>query len=149
MSHPKCSFDACQRPDTPVVILNGNNPSRQRVAFRPTCNYNLAEKRLKKADGARDDSDAFDLYQRLVDPSETGGPSAGKDGCRNIRKNLVQNSPLICPLSSISIFSADGTAGRPGIRIIDPAMGTIKPAPDESSTLRIRTVKSRGLLRLA
>jgi hypothetical protein len=48
----------------------------------------------------------------------------------------------------MSIFSADGTGGSPGIRIIDPAIGTMNPAPDESSILRIRMVKSRGRLRL-
>src|SRR5659263_724430 len=45
----------------------------------------------------------------------------------------------------MSIFSADGTDGNPGIRIIEPALGTIKPAPEESSTFRMRVVKSRGL----
>jgi hypothetical protein len=44
-----------------------------------------------------------------------------------------QKRPLILPSAEISIFSADGFAGSPGIRIIVPAIGTIKPAPEESS----------------
>jgi len=44
----------------------------------------------------------------------------------------------------MSIFSAAGVFGKPGIRIIVPAIGTIKPAPDESSTSLILTVNPSG-----
>jgi hypothetical protein len=40
----------------------------------------------------------------------------------------------------MSIFSAEGIAGNPGIRIIEPAIGTINPAPDDNSTSRILMV---------
>ena len=48
------------------------------------------------------------------------------------------------PFKSISIFSAAGVAGRPGIRIISPAIGIIKPAPVASSISLMLTVKSVG-----
>ena len=37
--------------------------------------------------------------------------------------------PIISPFSSISIFSAAGTLGNPGIVKIFPVIITIKPAP--------------------
>jgi hypothetical protein len=40
----------------------------------------------------------------------------------------------------MSIFSAEGIFGNPGILVIVPAIGTIKPAPDESSTSLILIV---------
>ena len=49
----------------------------------------------------------------------------------------AQNSPTMFPSSSMSIFSAAGCLGRPGIRIISPAMGITNPAPAESLTSRI------------
>ena len=47
------------------------------------------------------------------------------------------------PFSSTSIFSAEGTLGRPGMVMISPVRATMKPAPAE--TFRLRTVTSKPL----
>ena len=52
-----------------------------------------------------------------------------------------QNNPLIEPFSSISIFSADGIFGSPGIVITSPVNATIKPAPEQ--TFRFFTVTAK------
>ena len=56
----------------------------------------------------------------------------------------VQNSPVILPFSSTSMFSAAGFLGKPGMVIISPVRATRKPAP--AFTFRFRTVmrKPRG-----
>jgi hypothetical protein len=46
------------------------------------------------------------------------------------------DNPVITPLLSISIRSAFGTAGKPGIRITSPKSGTTNPAPEEISNSR-------------
>ena len=45
----------------------------------------------------------------------------------------------------MSIFSAAGVAGNPGIRIITPVIGTIKPAPAAISISLTVIVKFLGL----
>lgn len=94
--------------------------TRQRAIRRPARYNYLTEERLKKADCTRDDRYTINRYQRLVSSAEAGRASAGKNGCGYFRKCFDQNNPLINPLSSMSIFSAEGTAGRPGMRMIDP-----------------------------
>lgn len=42
------------------------------------------------------------------------------------------------PFSSMSIFSAEGILGKPGMVIISPVMATMNPAPAE--TFKLRTV---------
>jgi len=53
--------------------------------------------------------------------------------------------PCILPSMSISIFSADGCSGSPGIRIMAPAIGTTKPAPVDISISLMFKIKSLGL----
>jgi hypothetical protein len=50
------------------------------------------------------------------------------------------------PSSSISIFSAAGLEGRPGILIMVPAIGIINPAPAAMSNSRILRVNPEGRL---
>ena len=57
---------------------------------------------------------------------------------------LNQNKPEIRPFSSTSIFSADGTAGNPGIVITSPVKATIKPAPADTFRLRTDILKFSG-----
>jgi len=45
----------------------------------------------------------------------------------------LQKSPLISPVAEISIDSAAGFVGSPGIRRISPANGIKKPAPAANS----------------
>ena len=45
---------------------------------------------------------------------------------------ISQNSPLIRPSSSTSIFSAAGTFGKPGIVMMSPVRATRKPAPADT-----------------
>ena len=59
-------------------------------------------------------------------------------------KVTSQNNPEILPLSSTSIFSAEGTLGRPGMVIISPVRATIKPAPADTLTFLMVTVKPSG-----
>ena len=49
------------------------------------------------------------------------------------------------PSASISMCSAAGVAGNPGIRIISPVMGTKKPAPLATSISLTVSVKPDGL----
>ena len=58
---------------------------------------------------------------------------------------LYQNNPVIFPNSSISIISAAGTFGSPGISIISPAIAIINPAPAAILTSFIVTVNPVGL----
>lgn len=44
-----------------------------------------------------------------------------------------QNNPVICPCSSISMFSAAGLSGNPGIRMISPVIGITNPAHEAIS----------------
>ena len=53
-------------------------------------------------------------------------------------QGLYQNSPVIFPFSSTSIFSAAGAFGSPGIVIISPVSATRNPAP--ALTFKFRTV---------
>ena len=48
------------------------------------------------------------------------------------------------PSSSISIPSAAGTLGKPGIRTVSPKIGITKPAPEANSNSRTVTSKSVG-----
>lgn len=57
---------------------------------------------------------------------------------------LYQNKPEIAPFSSMSIFSAAGYSGNPGILIISPVIGITKPAPAAISIYRTVTTKSLG-----
>src|SRR5690349_15080486 len=45
-------------------------------------------------------------------------------------------NPVMWPLASMSIFSAAGTFGRPGMSIMSPATATTNPAPAERRTSR-------------
>src|SRR5207245_6252894 len=56
----------------------------------------------------------------------------------------VQNRPTTFPVASMSMVSAPGTFGRPGIVRMSPAYATTKPAPAESAASRIVTVNPRG-----
>ena len=49
----------------------------------------------------------------------------------------------------MSIFSAAGTFGRPGIVIMSPVSATMKPAPAETLRLRTVIVNPSGAPRLA
>ncbi len=49
---------------------------------------------------------------------------------------FAQNRPVMSPSSVTSIFSADGSFGRPGIVMMSPAMTTTNPAPADSRTSR-------------
>src|SRR5206468_11752606 len=57
---------------------------------------------------------------------------------------FLQKSPTMLPLASMSIPSAPGTLGSPGIVRLSPAYATTKPAPAERATSRIVTVNPRG-----
>ena len=59
-------------------------------------------------------------------------------------ERAIYLSITILPSSLTSIFSADGTFGRPGIVIISPVRTTIKPAPAESLTYLTVTLKFSG-----
>ena len=48
------------------------------------------------------------------------------------------------PSASMSIFSPPGFDGRPGIVRISPQSGVMKPAPADSRTSRIGTMKPVG-----
>src|SRR5262249_50128287 len=50
-----------------------------------------------------------------------------------LRPRPVQNRPTTLPFASISIPSAPGTFGRPGIVKMSPAYATTKPAPADSA----------------
>ncbi|HWI93976.1 MAG TPA: hypothetical protein VNT20_22030 [Flavisolibacter sp.] len=45
------------------------------------------------------------------------------------------DNPVILPSSSISICSAAGCDGKPGMRMLSPKRGMINPAPDANSIL--------------
>ena len=44
-------------------------------------------------------------------------------------KKFFQNSPVIAPVSSMSILHAAGSFGKPGMVMISPVSATTKPAP--------------------
>ena len=60
------------------------------------------------------------------------------------QNRLPQLSPITSPFSSISICSAAGTSGRPGMRMMSPQIGIRKPAPAAISISRTVNVKSWG-----
>ena len=57
---------------------------------------------------------------------------------------VYQKRPVILPFSSMSILSAAGRRGRPGMVIISPVSTTMKPAPAEILTFLTVTVKPSG-----
>ena len=61
-----------------------------------------------------------------------------------LRQKQDQNSPVIFPESSTSIFSAAGILGRPGMVIMSPVRTTTKPAPAETLTFLTVTSKPSG-----
>ena len=60
---------------------------------------------------------------------------------------LSQESPTISPWSVISIASAAGCVGNPGMVMISPQKTTTKPAPELSDTSVTIRVKFLGLPR--
>src|SRR5665648_307535 len=84
----------------------------------------------------------IDNYIRFRDAFKSLIGTTGQDYPGNIIAH--QNNPDITPLLSISIFSAAGFFGSPGIIIMLPAIGTINPAPDARSIFLIFTLKSFG-----
>ena len=57
---------------------------------------------------------------------------------------MDQNSPLICPFSSISMLSAAGLFGRPGMVSTFPVSATMNPAPSDGRNSRTVMRKPYG-----
>ena len=90
---------------------------------------------------------AFALVEpgRLLPADETALTSAGagREPAPRLTQGLdaAQNSPTTFPSASMSMFSPPGTDGSPGIVRISPQSGVMNPAPADSRTSRIGTVK--------
>ena len=59
-------------------------------------------------------------------------------------KREFKTNPVMMPASLISIFSAAGTFGNPGMTIISPVRATINPAPADTRTSLTERSKSVG-----
>ena len=88
----------------------------------------VAEQRLHLGERARIDLPAFRSLGRSASPAR--GLVVHGDSY------FTQNSPTILPSGLMSIASAAGTFGKPGIVMISPQIATTNSAPADNRTSR-------------